>query len=108
VAKGQRLNCFGLISRQNQLHYATTEGSITAAFIVNQLETLSWQLTKPTVIVLDNARIHTGCKVRQRLDDWQRRGLYIFYLPPYSPHLNLAERLWKELKARREFNVHFC
>lgn len=100
VAKGQRLNCFGLISRQNQLHYATTEGSITAAFVVNQLETLSWQLSKPTVIVLDNARIHTANHVRQRLVDWQQRGLYIFYLPPYSPHLNLAERLWKELKAR--------
>ena len=100
VAKGQRLNCFGLISRQNQLHYATTEDSITATFVVNQLETWSWQLSKPTVEVLDNARIHTADKVRQRLVDWQQRGLYIFYLPPYSPHLNLAERLWKELKAR--------
>ena len=100
VAKGQRLNCFGLISRQNQLHYATTEDSITATFVVNQLETLSWQLSKPTVVVLDNARIHTADKVRQRLVYWQQRGLYIFYLPPYSPPLNLAERLWKELKAR--------
>ena len=100
VAKGQRLNCFGLISRQNQLHYATTEDSITATFVVNQLATLSWQLSKPTVVVLDNARIHTADKVRQRLVDWQQRGLYIFYLPPYSPPLNLAERLWKELKAR--------
>ena len=100
VAKGQRLNCFGLISRQNQLHYATTSGSITSAFVVDELERLSWQLSKPTVVVLDNARIHTGVKVRRRLMDWQSRGLYVFYLPPYSPHLNLAERLWKELKAR--------
>ncbi|WP_228724426.1 IS630 family transposase [Spirosoma sp. KUDC1026] len=100
VAKGQRLNCFGMISRQNQLHYATTNGSITSAFVVNQLEELSWRLSKPTVIVLDNARIHTSDKVRQRLGDWHQRGLYLFYLPPYSPHLNLAERLWKELKAR--------
>lgn len=100
VAKGQRLNCFGLISRRNQLHYATTSGSITSAFVVSQLEDLSWRLTKPTVVVLDNARIHTADKVRQRLDDWHQRGLYVFYLPPYSPHLNLAERLWRELKAR--------
>jgi len=26
--------------------------------------------------------------------------LFLFYLPPYSPHLNICERLWKELKAR--------
>ncbi|WP_407654672.1 transposase [Arcicella aquatica] len=24
----------------------------------------------------------------------------MFYLPPYSPHLNIIERLWKELKSR--------
>ena len=75
VAKGQRLNCFSLISRQNQLHYATTGGPITAAFVVNQLETLSWKLLKPTVVVLDNARIHTATQVSQRLGDWQKRGL---------------------------------
>jgi transposase len=67
---------------------------------MEQLDKLSWQLTKPTVVVLDNARIHTANKVRQRLKHWHQRGLYLFYLPPYSPHLNLAERLWKELKAR--------
>ncbi len=31
---------------------------------------------------------------------WANRGLFIFYLPPYSPHLNIIERVWKELKAR--------
>ena len=33
VVKGQRLNCFGLISRQSHLHFATTSSSITAAFV---------------------------------------------------------------------------
>ncbi|WP_232335608.1 transposase, partial [Mucilaginibacter arboris] len=31
---------------------------------------------------------------------WAERGLFIFFLPPYSPHLNIIERLWKEIKAR--------
>lgn len=52
------------------------------------------------MVVLDHARIHTAAKVKERLVYWQQRGLFVFYLPPYSPHLNLAERLWKELKAR--------
>lgn len=51
-------------------------------------------------MVLDNARIHTATKINQALERWQQRGLFLFYLPPYSPHLNIAERLWKELKAR--------
>lgn len=49
---------------------------------------------------MDNARIHTAAKVKQAMKTWQNRGLFLFYLPPYSPHLNIAERLWKELKAR--------
>ena len=65
-------------------------------------------INKPTVIVLDNARIHTARKVKERLRDWQDRGLYIFYLPPYSPHLNIAERLWKELKSRWIKPADYC
>jgi len=52
------------------------------------------------VVVLDNASVHTAAKVKKQLENWQQRGLFLFYLPAYSPHLNLAERLWRELKAR--------
>ena len=64
------------------------------------LEQVSFSITKPTVIILDNARIHTSHKTKERIKFWQNRGLCIFYLPPYSPHLSIIERLWKELKAR--------
>lgn len=100
VAKGRSINCFALISRKNDMIHCTTEHNISANFIIDQLEKLSMSIKKPTVIVLDNARIHTARKVKERLKDWQNRGLYIFYLPPYSPHLNIAERLWRELKSR--------
>lgn len=99
-AKGKGLNCFALISRDNRMVYATSKETITAGFIAEQLERLSFSITKPTVIVLDNASVHTAGKINQALDRWQQRGLFLFYLPPYSPHLNIAERLWKELKAR--------
>lgn len=99
-SKGKGLNCFALISRSNQLYYRTSTESITSEFVVSQLEALSLSLVKPTVVVLDNARVHTAEKVKERLRCWQQRGLFLFYLPPYSPHLNPAERLWKELKAR--------
>lgn len=100
AAKGKGLNCFALVSRDNRLYYETSQESITADFIVEQLDRLSLAVAKPTVIVLDNARVHTADKVNKLLDIWQQRGLFIFFLPTYSPHLNIAERLWKELKAR--------
>lgn len=100
AAHGQQLNCFGLMTRNNDLIFKTTTKSINTNFIVEFLDDLSLAIKKHTVIVLDNARIHTAHKIKERLSYWQHRGLFIFYLPPYCPHFNIIERLWKELKAR--------
>lgn len=37
--------------------------------------------------------------MQERRRFWQDRGLFIFYRSPYSPHLNIAERLWRKLKC---------
>lgn len=98
VCKGKSINCFGLLSRTNQFSYKTTEKNINSDFVVEILDNLSLTISKFTFVVLDNARIHNARKVKQLLETWQERGLFIFYLPPYSPHLNIIERLWKEMK----------
>ena len=97
-SKGPGLNCFALLSRANDLLFETTRQRVTSEFIVEQLERLSFAVQKVTVVVLDNARVHTSRQVQERRPFWQQRGLLIFYLPPYSPHLNIAERLWRKLK----------
>lgn len=98
AARGAGLNCFALLSRACQLLFETTRRRITGEFIMEQLERLSFSIQKVTVVVLDNARVHTSEKVQERRQFWQARGLFIFYLPPYSPHLNIAETLWRRLK----------
>lgn len=97
---GKQLNCFGILSRNNEFFSKTTTKTINSDFILDFFEEFSFKIKKQTVIILDNARIHTAQKVKERVEYWQKRGLYIFYLPPYSPHLNIVERVWKELKAR--------
>jgi transposase len=97
---GKQLNCFGILSRNNEFFSKTTTKAIDVAFIVEFFDAFSLQLQKQTVVVLDNARIHTAQKIKERIPYWQKRGLYIFYLPPYCPHLNIIERLWKEIKGR--------
>jgi len=97
-AKGNGLNCFALLSRTNQCLVKTSEQTFSAQFILEQFETLSFNVRKLTVIVLDNARIHTSGIIKERIRIWQSRGLYIFYLPRYSPHLNIVETLWRKLK----------
>jgi len=98
TSKGNGLNCFALLSRTNQCLVKTSEQTLTAQFILEQFETLSFKLRKLTVIVLDNARIHTSQIIKERIKVWQARGLYLFYLPRYSPHLNIVETLWRKLK----------
>jgi transposase len=98
TSQGAGLNCFGLIRRDSTLLFKTSTQSLTGDFIVERLEHLSLHLSKETVVVFDNARIHTAKAVQERRSVWKQRGLTLFYLPPYSPHLNLAEILWRKLK----------
>ena len=98
AAKGGSLNCFALLARDNRCLTQTTPEAITGDFVATLLDQFSLCLSKPTVVVLDNAPIHHGRAVRQRRDAWQERGLFVFYLPTYSPHLNIAEVLWRKLK----------
>jgi transposase len=97
-AKGTGLNCFALLSRANECLFQTTRDRITSDFIIEQFERLSFSIRRVTVVVLDNAGVHTSKKVQHQRSYWQARGLFIFYLPPYSPHLNIAETLWRKLK----------
>lgn len=100
AAKGSKVNMFGLISRDNQFYYQTSGKKMTADFIVEQLDKFSFAIDKPTVVVLDNARIHTAGKVKQHLQAWQARGLYLFYLPPYCPHLNICRESLEGVKSQ--------
>ena len=95
--KGGGVNCFALLTRNNQCHAHFTEGKITAAWISERLDALSLSLGRPTVVVLDNATVHHKA-VKERGHVWQERGLFVWFLPTYSPHLNIAETLWRKLK----------
>jgi len=75
----------------------TTE-NIDTQFVLEYLEQWSFEIRKTTFVVLDNAKIHKAKAIKERIPYWQERRLYIFYLPPYCPHFNIAETLWRKLK----------
>jgi transposase len=96
--KGQGVNCFALLARDNRAVIETTTQTMSSQFLFEQMERFSIGLKKLAVVVLDNASIHRARIIKERIDVWQRRGLFLFYLPRYSPHLNIAETLWRKLK----------
>lgn len=85
--KSARLNIFGMISRDNVYHGFTSHQGIKAENVAEFIDKFSLTITRPTFIVLDNASIHTSGRMKTMVEKWRQRGLYIFYLPPYSPHL---------------------
>lgn len=94
------INCFGILTRDCRFHFKTTYETMSSDFVVSFIDKFSFEIRKPTVIILDNASVHKSRKMLERIKHWQNRGLYICYLPPYSPHYNIIERLWRELKMR--------
>ncbi|WP_310587833.1 IS630 family transposase [Emticicia agri] len=97
--KGKNINVFGLMNADgNELYTFDVKGTINADFVINSIEIFIDKIRKPTVLVIDNARIHHAKVFQEKLELWQNKGLYIFYLPAYSPHLNRIERLWRHTK----------
>ena len=57
--QSQRFNVFGLCNATtNALHTAAREGTLDAAFVTDTLDAWVATCTRPTVLVLDNARLH--------------------------------------------------
>lgn len=99
--RGKQINVLGFMkSSGDELHTFSKEGSVKTGFVIDAVNTWRKTLNKPTVLVLDNARIHHSLAFRDCLTEWESSGLYIFFLPAYSPHLNRIERLWQKVKQR--------
>lgn len=58
-------------------------------------------------VVLDNASAHTTAAVAHFVETHQTR-LELVYLPTYSPHLNLIERLWRLMRSQLTRNQFFA
>ena len=52
----------------------------------------------PRVVVLDNAGMHTSKAFKARRAELARQGVYLYYLPAYSPDLNRIEPVFKQIK----------
>ena len=76
----------------------TNDTYITATQVCELLQKIAdLGLTIPITLVLDNAR-YQKCKVVEALA--LSLSIELLYLPPYSPNLNLIERLWKFVKKK--------
>ena len=59
----------------------------------------------PITLVLDNAR-YQKCQIVREFAE--RLNIELLYLPPYSPNLNLIERLWKFVKKKCLYSTYYA
>ena len=85
-----------IINNVNQANLAffKNNNEILIAFI----DDFCRSMKQPSTIVIDNAPIHHSSNFKDKIQEWEEQGLYVFYLPRYSPHLNLIETLWRKIK----------
>jgi transposase len=71
---------------------------VNSEVVIACFDDFSLSIDKRSVIILDNASIHHSQTFEEEIKKWEDRGLFLYYLPKYSPELNLIEILWKHIK----------
>lgn len=94
----KRVNILGLMNRKNELDYQIYSEPIESKTVIEFLDEFSKNLAISTVVVMDQAAIHTSECFLKKLEEWEQKKLKIFWLPTYSPQLNLIEIFWKFIK----------
>ena len=101
-AHGRRLNVAGFLRGDGALFHFEREGRLGGAEFIEAVETKLLPALRgwPAVLVLDNGPCHRSRLVKAKRAEWRARGLRLFFLPPYCPHLNRIETLWRMVKHR--------
>ena len=59
------------------------EGSVDSNVVIGCFDLIAQNLTKQTWIVLDNAPIHRSEEFAEKMEEWEKLGLKIYFLPAY-------------------------
>ena len=102
----QRFNVLGALNAlTHELITITNDSYINADSVCQLLAKIANLSTGiPITVVLDNARYQRCLKVQQYATFL---GIELLFLPPYSPNLNLIERLWKFVKRQCLYSKYY-
>ena len=97
-SKSHRLNVLGFINHKCDFESYVFECNVTSEVVVACFDEFAKTVTKKTVVILDNASMHTCNLFKSNIEKWGKNNLIIQYIPPYSPELNKIEILWRKIK----------
>lgn len=94
----QGLNAAAFMNKDNGCMPFIFECTVNADIAVACFDRFSKTVTKETVIYIDNSPVHKSDKFLSRIPEWEKKDMYVRFLPGYSPELNLIEILWRKIK----------
>lgn len=102
----KRFNVLGALDAiTHELRTITNDAYINAESFCDLLWKISeLNIKVPITLILDNAR-YQKCKIVFELA--KSLNIELLYLPPYSPNLNIIERLWKFVKKECLYSKYY-
>jgi len=102
----ERVNINGAINIENFKLFYSEDETINSQSVIKILKKiLKGQRNGIAHIFTDNARYYKSKVIFEFLK--RNRRIDIIYLPPYSPNLNLIERLWRFLRKKITYNKYY-
>ena len=99
ASRGKLQNVLGLLwHRCQRFESFVFVGSLDSQVIIGCLDLIARSLEKETWLVLDNATIHRSEEFEEKITEWAKLGLKIYFLPTYCPSLKKIEMLWHKIK----------
>jgi len=103
---GKRISILGLLQPLVSFVYGLVVGGFNSERYIKMMDEQARcaqqrlaQTGQIRVVVQDNSPIHTSKAVRQKWNEWEAKGLYLFFLPKYCSEMNPIEPEWHQLKA---------
>ena len=103
LARGQRVNAIAALSAEGIVAVDLVSGSVNGEKFFDFLRgslipnMMPYDGQNPnSILVMDNCSVH---HVHEVVDLIQQSGILLFFLPPYSPHLNPAEEAFSYIKG---------
>lgn len=100
-ATGRRFsrNMISAVSTQGEFRFILHEGSVDAKVFIEFLKRWMVNADKPVFLIVDGHPIHKAKIVKNYVEGLGGK-LKLFYLPPYSPHVNPDETVWAQVKRK--------
>lgn len=104
----QRFNVLGAIDPITKHMITVTNNTyvnaITVCELLDKIAAQHIDIPIPITIILDNAK-YQRCKLV--MEKAKLHNIELLFLPPYSPNLNLIERVWKFVKKEKLYSTYY-